>query len=191
MARTNVLQPAISDGFRDRALLLNTQADGAQNAAIRMVLLDFSNGEPVRREFAANHTYPQHGPHSEAVLINAAQTAVMNLHVAAGHLRLARVEVFSRFNPCRNCAQALVAFKQWLSAHATNNFAAASFDVAYTGRVFVDNNHHETAASARLGREASSTALRFAGWTVTEGLMVQQIATAATLGTALDPIVLE
>jgi hypothetical protein len=190
-ARGKVLQPAISAGFRDWSLRLNGEAEGAQNAAIRMILLDFSTNPPTRREYTANHTYPQHGPHSEAVLINGAKLALTGLHVAAGNLRLVHVEVFSRFNPCRNCAQALIAFKQWLALNATNNFAGASFDVAYTDRVYVDNNNRESAAAAVMGKEASSTALRLAGWTVTEGLVHQQIATAATLGTHADPIVLE
>jgi hypothetical protein len=191
-ARGKVLQPAISDGFRDWSIRLNTDAEGSQNAAMRIVLLDFSNGEPpTRRVWSGNHTYyPQFGPHSEAILINQAKLAITGLHVAPGNLRVARVEVFSRFNPCRNCAQALIDFKQWLSVHAANpNHAGAAFDIAYTGRVYV--GHGESAAAALMGREASSTALRLAGWTVTEGLAMQQITTAATLGTQADPIVLE
>ncbi len=159
---------------------------------MRMILLDFSNGEPpIRRVWRSSHTYyPQHGPHSEAILINQAKLAITGLHVAPGNLRLARVEVFSRFNPCRNCAQALINFKQWLSVNAANhNAAGAAFDVAYTGRVYV--GHGESAESALMGREASSTALRLAGWTVTEGLVMQHVTTAATLGTQADPIVIE
>jgi hypothetical protein len=156
-----------------------------------MIVLDFSTAPPTRREYSAHHTYPQRGAHSEVVLINSAMHWLTNLHVVAGNLRVTHVEIFSRFNPCRNCAQALIAFRHWLSAHATYNFAGANFDVAYTGRLYVENNNHESEAAARFGREASSTALRCAGWTVTEGLALQQIATAATLGTQADPIVLE
>jgi hypothetical protein len=186
----SVVQRETTGAFRQNAIKVNSAAEGGQNATIEVTFLDFSNGDPpTRRVYQHHHFYPQHGQHSERVLMDAALNTIAGLGVAAHHLRVTHVQIYTRFNPCNDCTNRMVAFKQTLAVRASNNAGQTVFDVAYTDHLYVA--HGQSLADAQFAKEANSTKLRTAGWNVTQGLSAPVMTTSATLGSAGDPIVID
>jgi hypothetical protein len=186
----SVIQRDTTGAFRQESIRVDNNGQGGQNAHIEIVLLDFSGGgRPVRREFKQSHIYPQHGPDSERVLMEAAMIAIAGFNVAPQDLRVTHVQLYTRFNPCNDCTNRMITFKQNLARRARRGADNTVFDVAYTDRVYVA--HGQNARDAIFAKKANSTKLRMAGWNVTQDLAAPVMTTRATLGTEADPFVFD
>jgi hypothetical protein len=179
----------ISPQFSNYAAQQNMNAQGGQNAQLRVVFLVMHNGAS-RREWLGTETFAGQGDHTERRLIQRfwADLAAMQRPVGA-ILRLVRVEVFTRFNTCLNCTDDLVNFRRNLAVRMTN-VQQVQFDVADRGNVYLpfEGNNQISTTEGLYRREAASTALRLDGWIVTNSNLAPQ--DIATLGTVNDPIVL-
>jgi hypothetical protein len=179
-----------SDAFRQSAMALNTEADGSQAARIKLVALDMRPSPAKRLEFETSHIYyPQTGPHSEAVVMDAALTWLIQHHVPSLSLRLCQVQLYTRFNPCPTCADRIVAFRSSLLQRARNG-VRPTFHLLYSYKTYFGPGGTWSAAEGIFQRQAASTTVRQGGWVVTDGLTNPVVYTGATLGTAADPITL-
>jgi hypothetical protein len=167
-----IIQPAAAGGddqrpseeFRKNAAIVNGQAEGAQNATIKVILVNVATNS--RHAFDDSHIYPQQGPHSEAVVTERALQWIKGLGAPAGNLRVASVQMSSRFNPCVGCAPAICTFKDNVLALASNG-APGRFMIAYTDRVYCKPG--DPLEQSVANRAQGAAQMRQAGWHVTEG----------------------
>lgn len=177
--------------FRQSAMRLNTRSDGSQNARIKLVAIDMRHSPPRAHPFEKEHIYyPQTGPHSEQIVMDAALAFVIGLHVPPQNLRLVQVQLYTRFNPCPQCAQGIVNFRDSLLRRARNG-TRPPFHLAYTYKTYFGPQGTWTYAEGVFQRQVASTKVRQGGWIVSDGLSQPVVSTYHTLGSSDDPIAVD
>ncbi|MDP5211295.1 hypothetical protein [Microbulbifer sp. 2205BS26-8] len=182
----------IQDKFRKYADTKHSNAHGSQNAQLKVIFLYQYQAGFSRSEWQGTETYSGHGDHTEKRLINRFFIYLNQNFSQHVRLRLASVQVFTRFNTCLHCTNELLNFQRRLEQRM-EGVNKQQFIVADRGHVYMpsESSGQISVAEGLYRKEVASSELRLKGWTVeTRTERKIKVSDISTLGSPEDPIVL-